>query len=505
VSGDKAIRSVCVAGAGIVGLSAALAFARALPRARVTVVALPPDPSALADRLPATQPAVGRFHAAIGLDELELVREGIAAHRVATRFANWPPGAPAWHHALGGPGASVGDSQFVKAWAKARAAGRAAPFDRHIAAAVIAAEGKFVHPDARPGSPLGTFLYALSLDPDLYRARLEAACDAQRIERSAGALGGIERREDGGIAALLLEDGRRIEADLFLDCAGPSAPLLSALDERFEDWSAWLPADRVLMGTAKHRGPSPADAVEANADGWRWTAPLATRTLSGFIYASAWTDDARARRLFGHGKAAAIRPGRRAAPWTRNVLALGDAAVAVDPLEGTNLHLAQSAILRALELLPGRDCHPLELAEYNRRTEWETIRVRDFIALHYLRSGRSDGPFWAPLAGRAPPETLALTLEQWERRGRLPFFEEESFDKESWAAVLFGLGVMPRDVDPVADGVALEQGAQAIARHAERLAALPARLPPYAYYLENMRNTPPQARAADPHNSVRSS
>jgi tryptophan halogenase len=191
------------------------------------------------------------------------------------------------------------------------------------------------------------------------------------------------------------------------------------------------------------------------------------------------------------GEALTLRPGRRRAPWVRNVLAIGDAAVAVDPLEGTNLHLAQSAILRALELLPGRDCHPLEVAEYNRRTDWETTRARGFLALHYLRSGRRKGRFWAALEERAPPESLALTLEQWERRGRLPLLGEESFDRDSLTSVFFGLGIMPRDVDPVADGVSLEQAAPAIARHADRLAALPSQLPSYPQYLERMRRSPP--------------
>jgi tryptophan halogenase len=203
------------------------------------------------------------------------------------------------------------------------------------------------------------------------------------------------------------------------------------------------------------------------------------------------TDEAQARKVLGGGEAIAIRTGRRGTPWVHNVLAIGDAAVALDPLEGLNLHLAHSAILRALELLPGRDCHPVDLAKYNRRTGWETTRVRDFLALHYLRSGRRQGHFWTALEGRLPPETLAFTLEQWDRRGRLPFFEEESFDRDSWTSVLFGLGIMPRDIDPVADGVSLEQAVPAIARHAERLAALPARLPSYPDYLEQMRRSPP--------------
>ncbi|HEX8645237.1 MAG TPA: tryptophan halogenase family protein [Allosphingosinicella sp.] len=485
------IRCVCVAGAGIVGLSAALAFARTLPRARIILAALPPDPAALADRLPSTLPAVGRFHAAIGLDELELVRAGIASHRLATRFERWSAEGEAWHHAFGTNGAPVGDAPFHKAWVKARMAGRAAPFDRHNAAAVLAGSGRFVHPDANPQSPLSTYLYALRLDPERYRNRLASACDAQGIERVEGELAGTERRQDGGLSALVLTGGRRVEADLFLDCAGPSASLLGAVaEERFEDWSQWLPCDRLLLAGNEEGGRTdPSDLAAAHPEGWRWEIPLPNRLLTGFAFASTVTSEAGASELFEGAETVAIRPGRRPQPWTANVLAIGDAASAVDPLEGVNLHLAQSAILRALELLPGRDCHPLELAEYNRRTEWETLRVRDFIALHYLRAGRSGGPFWKALTGRRLPDTLALTLEQWERRGRLPFFEEEAFGQESWASVLLGLGVMPRAVDPAADRVGLDRSAAAIDAYAKRLAALPATMPSYADYLARMRNS----------------
>ena len=93
---DRSIRSLCVVGAGIVGLSAALAFARALPGLRVTVMETPPDPAALADRNIACLPTIHRFHAAIGLDELGLVREGIAFHHLGTRFENWSASGAPW-------------------------------------------------------------------------------------------------------------------------------------------------------------------------------------------------------------------------------------------------------------------------------------------------------------------------------------------------------------------------------------------------------------------------
>lgn len=179
----------------------------------------------------------------------------------------------------------------------------------------------------------------------------------------------------------------------------------------------------------------------------------------------------------------AIRPGRRPRPWVHNVLALGDAAIAVDPLEWTNLALAHSAIRRALDLLPGRDCHPLELAEYNRRAGQEALRVRDFLALHYLRSGRSDGSFWRDLATRPLPGSLDNTLHHFLKRGRLPFYEEELFTRDSWLAALFGLGLVPAHLDPSATAAASEEAFAALRKFEQRVQAETEYAPLHADFL----------------------
>ena len=103
---ERAIRSVAVVGGGIVAFSAALAFRKALPNAVVTVLETPVNPAALADRMPTTWPSVGQFHGLIGLDELDLVRRGIAVHHVGTVFQDWPDGRN-WVHGFGRHGKPV--------------------------------------------------------------------------------------------------------------------------------------------------------------------------------------------------------------------------------------------------------------------------------------------------------------------------------------------------------------------------------------------------------------
>ena len=106
------IRSLCVLGGGITGFSAALAFARALPRVQVRLIATPADSAALADRPMASLPAIHRFHAAIGIDELELVRDGCALHHLGTRFNGWSASGESWFHVFGDHGLAADGVPF---------------------------------------------------------------------------------------------------------------------------------------------------------------------------------------------------------------------------------------------------------------------------------------------------------------------------------------------------------------------------------------------------------
>ncbi len=167
------------------------------------------------------------------------------------------------------------------------------------------------------------------------------------------------------------------------------------------------------------------------------------------------------------------------------MLAIGDAAVVLDPLGDANLHLAQAAILRAIDLLPGRECAPTELAEFNARSCRQAARVRDFQAAHYA-TDRVRGPFWKAVRHLLRPDSLAHTLDQFAHRGRLPFHEDESFDADDWRGLLLGLGLIPRLADPIASAAPVEAVRAALARMAETNAALPSRLPPYPAYLTQL-------------------
>jgi len=77
---------IVVAGDGPLGVLAAIALKRALPRTELIVVAIPPDPAAFAERVGTALPFTNRLHDQLGIAEEDLVRKAGASHRLVTRY-----------------------------------------------------------------------------------------------------------------------------------------------------------------------------------------------------------------------------------------------------------------------------------------------------------------------------------------------------------------------------------------------------------------------------------
>lgn len=430
----RAISSVAIAGGGITAWSTAAALKRRIPILDVEVISSPPPPDALADRMTDTLPSIGEFHSDIGLSDEDTVVRARSGLRIGTIFKAWAERLPNYVHAYGRYGVQVDGVAFHQLWLRDHHP-HGQPFDAFSPAAQDGSEPE-----------VG---YGLRLTTEIYRQLVHDYSLHLGVVERPGKVADIELRgTDGFIDAVVLADGQRIAADLFIDCGGAQAPIRSRMGG-FDDWSRWLLCDRVIIEAREPElEKSVLDEVTATAAGWSWRSPSPSATVIGRVFSSAHSSDSQG--------AIPIRQGRLTEPWTRNCVAIGDAAVTVEPLEWTNLHLAHSQIDRLVSMMPDTEFAPVELAEYNRQCNAEADRVRDFLCMHYVTARRSE-PFWKEAAAVEPPPSLAHTLSLFSERGRLPYYEEETFARDSWLAVLLGQGFLPRRIDPLTDPVAPEQ------------------------------------------------
>ena len=395
---------IVIAGGGTAGWVAAATFARFLGN-RASITLVESDEIGTVGVGEATIPQIHNLIVGLGIDQADFLRATNATFKLGIEFTDWLGEGHRYIHSFGYTGRGVGLIPFRQLWLRGRTLGVAGDFGDYSFNIAAARLGRMSASAATKTIP--ELSYAYHFDASLFARMLRGYAEERGVRRIEGMILDVE--QDGGsgdIAALLLNGERRIQGNFFIDCTGFRSLLLGkTFGVRYLDWSKWLPCNSALAVPCESSDAFRpyTQAMSRNA-GWQWRIPLQHRTGNGHVYCSDFmSDDEAASILLANldGKALADpRPirftsGRRAEFWSRNCLALGLAAGFMEPLESTSIHLVQSAIARLLNLLPG-DLRDMSSARetFNRLSQSEWARVRDFITLHYFANAREGEPFW---------------------------------------------------------------------------------------------------------------
>jgi len=450
-SARRTPRSLCVVGGGTAGYFAALAVKRRFPEMRVTVVDSSEVPIIGVGE--ATTTLMPPFlHGQLGLDIVDLFRTVRPTFKLGIRFLWGPPGLEFAY--------PFGDADPIEAFV------HDGDLRTQSLMAMLMAEDRtpvLRGPNGELLSLLPRMKFAYHLDNAPFVGFLVSEARRAGILHVDATISRAERGERGDIVALISNDGRRIEADFFVDASGFRSLLVEeTLGSPFTSYASSLFCDRAIVATVPQRGPiQPYTTAETMDAGWCWRIPVEGEDHRGYVHASSFLDEDRAVEEMrssnpgmGEPWIVRFRSGRHRDFWIGNTAAVGNAYGFVEPLESTALHMVIVEIaylLGGLEAMaaPGDDGQFPLFASEAVGAHWDYLRW--FLSIHYRFNGRRDTPFWRAARDEVDISGLGAEVDRFVSEGPLVAdgaarfaVGDPAFGYSGLTMLLLGQGIAPR-------------------------------------------------------------
>jgi len=271
----------------------------------------------------------------------------------------------------------------------------------------------------------------------------------------------IEQHENGNISCLNTKGGKKIEADLFIDCSGFRSLLIEkTLNEPFISFSETLFCNKALAMQIPYEDRNkelrPYTTATALSTGWVWNTPLTSRIGTGYVFCDDFTDKDTAeleyRQFLGENRVKDfntrlinIRVGKFRNTWVKNCVAIGLSSGFIEPLESTGLHFIHVAAEKLSASLSGDFYNCGDMLAYNRYITLTMEEARDMLAIHYGLTNREDTPFWKEVKYNTKMEGSLPDLLMFSKH-RFPNDKKGFiFGNNSWVCILNGMNYLPED------------------------------------------------------------
>ncbi len=266
------------------------------------------------------------------------------------------------------------------------------------------------------------------LDNHRFASFLQTYAVEQGIEIVDDLVTDVELDEQG-VKTLRLETGNSITADLFVDCSGFKSMLLGeALLEPFVSYKNSLFCDRALIGGWERTDEpvKPYTTSETMEAGWSWQIEHLDRINRGYVFSADFIDTDQAEQEFRARNpkikdvaTVRYRSGRYENCWVKNVVAIGNSAGFVEPLEATAIAAICSTAKALAETLAEADgdITPSIRKAYNQfnARNWDTIA--DFLAIHYKYNTLIENEFWRACQADVDIRGAQPIIEYYQENG----------------------------------------------------------------------------------------
>lgn len=408
----------------------------------------------------ATIPSIRQTLAACGIEEHVFLKNCSATFKQGIEFINWRDdpeiaGPNSYFHPFGDQ-VSVAGKDATWQWLQLPAHLRGAYSEQFSVQAEIARSGRT--PKGFRDKPYdGALAYAYHLDAGKLAHFLKTRSKERGVRHVVEKVVQVER-EGESIAALHLGDGRRIAADVFIDCTGFAARLINSDKANpFHSMSDILFVDRAVVTRVDNQ--STADIIgytksTAQNAGWIWDIALQDRRGIGHVYSSRYIDDDGARDQLAayvgcpadalEARRLDMRIGYHERQWRGNTIAVGLASGFLEPLESTGIYLIEMANWAMLEFIPRYLSGGSAAEPFNAILRNHYENIADFLKLHYCLSNRRDSAFWRDNCDPATiPDSLRDHLAAWQ--AAVPSVYDfnrttQCFSATNYKFVLYGMG-----------------------------------------------------------------
>ncbi|WP_443747973.1 tryptophan halogenase family protein [Asticcacaulis solisilvae] len=487
---------VIIVGGGTAGWITAVSLATLYKTKNLSIVLVESEDIGTVGVGEATVPHIRFFNSKIGIDEMEFMRATAATFKLGIEFCDWREKDTAYVHPFGAYGRPVAGVGFHHHWRRANLAGQAGRICDYSLGVKMAEAGRFAMPDMHGSELNSTYSYAYQFDAGLYARFLRTVSERRGVTRVEGKVIDVECNGlTNDVEAVVLENGQRLEGDLFIDCSGFRGLLIEqTLKTGYEDWSHYLPCDRAWAVPCEMREGNVAyTRATAREAGWQWRIPLQHRVGNGYVFSSRFIAEDEARdalmaRLEGPAMAAPkllkFVTGMRNRSWSHNVVSIGLSSGFLEPLESTSIHLIQLAVTHLVEMMPDGPVRQEDRDEYNRLMRREYESVRDFLILHYHATERRDTDFWTYVRTMEIPASLKYKMDLFRQRGVVVGHKDGFFLEPSWVAVYLGQGIVPEGYDPLSARIPDDHLPGVLDRIQQEVDAAVAAMPSHGDFLE---------------------
>ena len=409
------VRRVVVVGGGTAGYFTALALRRELPDLDVTLVESSKIPIIGVGE--ATTTLMPPFlHHQLGIDIVDLYREVRPTWKLGIKFEWGLPGDYSFNFPFGA-------SSLVEAYAH-----DGTIENQSVTALMMAADRTPIvtGDDGRPLSLLPQLKFAYHLDNKPFVAYLAKHARRLGVHHVDAVIKDAITADAHTIDRLILDDGRDLRGDLYVDATGFRALLIEKiLGSPFTSYESSLFCDSAVVATIPQNGTiRPYTTAETMDAGWCWRIPVEGEDHRGYVFSSAHlTPDAALAEMraknpgLGEPWSLRFRSGRHREFWKGNTVAIGNSYGFVEPLESTTLHMVIIEIAHLIDGIRGASDGRDRRAYANDAlgVHWDDLRW--FLAVHYKFNRKKDTAFWRDCQETADVSGVARLLERFARVG----------------------------------------------------------------------------------------